>query len=754
VTDRATQQRDRIRQMLPTVRNGLRAARHIPLQRWLALAIITLESVAVGYLSQTLIYPAMVVCVAAYGTLSHLRFQMDRQRTYDVIALMAVIFVIKYMLTPDNPRYASLFPSQQLAFALAQYVLAMQCVQFFLKRRDDRLPASFPGIGVIALVCTTMVSLAAGERSVMQGLCVGFVVLSVLYCDASRRFVKVVPARRRGRPIATVLVLAAVGSLGWLAASSMYHYERHVEEFVNRFLQQQSERTSVGFSESSTLGSVSLKKDINSQQTALRVVAAVEPGYFRAKAYDVYENRKWLLNTEGHAIRPERITPDGVRSDTHNGRAFQISAAESPGGRQFEVWPDADLGDNFAGPLQTSWLYADASIVTVDTHNIIRSSDAATGVPYTLIVRDDHQPLPRNDASDSLNTSQQALGARLDLEQLATPPKWATSNPRLVKLAESIYLGSDSVQEKIQAVHQYFDQNYSYSLKVTPPISLQQEPLEWFLLSQPAGHCEYFASGTAVLLRMAGVPCRYVVGFVISEQNRYSGEWVARNEDAHAWVEAYDDTRGWVTVDTTPGAGIPDDAAVSSSTQLYEYLRDEFHRLRIGWQQRGVAALLTSLNAFIASPVGRALLTGMALLLLGIVFWRRRRRIQSGHTSYVTHSPVVLQLQAARVTLDKAVRRAWRSRQPGETVSRYAQQLATGATSPHDPLTRAAAWYEQYAELRFAPSPNESLVGEISAQANKLAAELRRRVRQPDKDLRQSVTDLRAKQADTQDSRF
>lgn len=730
MNDRAKQQRTRQQSSRLTSGRALfDAACRIPTQRWLAFLLISLEAFAVARLSNTTLFPAMVVCVAMYGTLSRRRFNMDRQQTYDIIALVAVIFVIKYMVTPSNPRYDELIPSQSMGFTLAQYVLSMQCVQFFLKRRDDRLPFSFPGIGVIALVCATMVFRETGERSFILTLCVGFSILSVLFCDASRRFIKVLPARHRGRPIATVLVLVIVGSLGWFLAESMHKYEREVEHFVNRFLQQQTEHASVGFSESSSLSSVSLKKDSNSQQTALRVVSSVEPGYFRARAYDIYENRKWLFNIEGRATSPQRTPPSAVKSETHNGQAFRISDATDSGTQKFEVWPDADLGDTFAGPLRTSWLYADAKIVTVDTHDIMRSSEATIGIPYTVFVRNRRQQTAdsTNDAQDQ--TAPFGADSKIMLQQLATPPAWTQKNQRLMELAESLFKDCETIDEKLAAARRYFKDNYSYSLKVDPP--LETEPLEWFLLEKPAAHCEYFASGTAVLLRLAGVPCRYVVGFVVSEQNKYSGEWVARNEDAHAWVEAYDDSVGWVIVDSTPAAGVPDESSVSSSTQLYEYLRDEFHRLRIGWQQRGFASIRETLRSLVLSPAGLTVLATVILIPAGIMLrrWRQNRHVD--RAAYSATSPAIEQLQTARQKIDVTLKRVWRVRQPGETVDRYAQQLADGATDQHDPLAEVADWYARYAELRFAPQPDLKSVNEITTRADQLEAVLRKRVRHP-----------------------
>ena len=57
-----------------------------------------------------------------------------------------------------------------------------------------------------------------------------------------------------------------------------------------------------------------------------------------------------------------------------------------------------------------------------------------------------------------------------------------------------------------------------------------------------------------LLLRSLGVPARYVTGYVVDEYNSDTGRWLARNLDAHAWVEAYDDrAQRWVAVESTPG---------------------------------------------------------------------------------------------------------------------------------------------------------------------------------------------------------
>lgn len=66
------------------------------------------------------------------------------------------------------------------------------------------------------------------------------------------------------------------------------------------------------------------------------------------------------------------------------------------------------------------------------------------------------------------------------------------------------------------------------------------------------GFCQYFASTAAVLLREAGVPTRFVQGFLPGERAG-DGTEVVRNDGAHAWIEVYFPGYGWVMFDPTGG---------------------------------------------------------------------------------------------------------------------------------------------------------------------------------------------------------
>lgn len=121
---------------------------------------------------------------------------------------------------------------------------------------------------------------------------------------------------------------------------------------------------------------------------------------------------------------------------------------------------------------------------------------------------------------------------------------------RIRQLANDITRNAITVEEKTAAIHRYLTRAFSYSL--TDLDSGGMEPLDYFLFENRKGHCEYFATAAAILLRCNGIPSRVVQGFAPGAlvDNRY----VVRLSDAHLWTEAYVDGVGWITVDATPAA--------------------------------------------------------------------------------------------------------------------------------------------------------------------------------------------------------
>ena len=107
-----------------------------------------------------------------------------------------------------------------------------------------------------------------------------------------------------------------------------------------------------------------------------------------------------------------------------------------------------------------------------------------------------------------------------------------------------------TAEGKILQLLDWFRTSFDYSLE--PDLSPRAHPIETFLFRSHKGHCEYFATGLALMLRAQSVPARVVIGFYTSEWIPDRGIYTVRQSDAHAWTEVWLDGQGWVTVDPTP----------------------------------------------------------------------------------------------------------------------------------------------------------------------------------------------------------
>lgn len=127
--------------------------------------------------------------------------------------------------------------------------------------------------------------------------------------------------------------------------------------------------------------------------------------------------------------------------------------------------------------------------------------------------------------------------------------------PYATETVEYNYASEMAFAEKIR---DYFAMNYEYTL-APGRVPEGRDGIEYFLNENRKGYCVYFASAATLIFRQAGIPARYVEGFIISPdmmQNVDSSGnvtvMVADNK-AHAWPEIYIAGYGWVPVEVTPG---------------------------------------------------------------------------------------------------------------------------------------------------------------------------------------------------------
>jgi transglutaminase-like putative cysteine protease len=178
--------------------------------------------------------------------------------------------------------------------------------------------------------------------------------------------------------------------------------------------------------------------------------------------------------------------------------------------------------------------------------------------------------------------------------------------PVLHGIAGDLGLAGRPPGEAIDVVRRYFAGGFRYATYLDG-VRRGSTALADFFLRSRAGHCEYFATATVLLLRAAGIPARYAVGYSVQEWSPREGRHVVRARHGHAWALAWANG-GWREVDTTPPVWTSVEAA---DRPLWEPLADLaswamflFSRWRYADQQSSllgdVGWLLVPLVAFLA----------------------------------------------------------------------------------------------------------------------------------------------------------
>ena len=120
---------------------------------------------------------------------------------------------------------------------------------------------------------------------------------------------------------------------------------------------------------------------------------------------------------------------------------------------------------------------------------------------------------------------------------------------RVYDIAREVTAGADTPYGKAIELQSWLAANCTYTLDVA-----EQNPnhdfVSSFLVETREGYCTYFASAMTVLCRMAGLPARYVEGYVAYPDGE--GLAVVTGREGHAWTEVYFRNFGWVTFDATP----------------------------------------------------------------------------------------------------------------------------------------------------------------------------------------------------------
>ncbi len=183
-------------------------------------------------------------------------------------------------------------------------------------------------------------------------------------------------------------------------------------------------------------------------------------------------------------------------------------------------------------------------VVSTDLGDSVYDLDPAH--PISIYEADSDLAMPR---PEELRTASEEYRPEIELKYLQLPPRL---DQRIPQMARQVTASAHNNYDRAEQLERYLMTHFGYTLQL--PRTSPRDPLADFLFVRKQGHCEYFASSMAIMLRTLQIPSRVVNGFRTTEFNDLTSNYVIRASSAHSWVEAYFPGYGWVSFDPTPGA--------------------------------------------------------------------------------------------------------------------------------------------------------------------------------------------------------
>lgn len=175
-------------------------------------------------------------------------------------------------------------------------------------------------------------------------------------------------------------------------------------------------------------------------------------------------------------------------------------------------------------------------------------------------------------------------------------------DPGIGRLADQITQTSTNRYDAAKSIESYLQNNFGYTLEQK---SGGGQPVADFLFNVKEGHCEYFASAMAIMLRTQGIATRVVNGFSQGEYNETADVYVIKQRNAHSWVEVYFPRENtWMPFDPTPFAGQNPTAGTAGITARFgnylEALETFWIQYFVAFDNQEQRSLFTSVKRSVA----------------------------------------------------------------------------------------------------------------------------------------------------------
>ncbi|MBN1667175.1 MAG: transglutaminase domain-containing protein [Anaerolineales bacterium] len=260
--------------------------------------------------------------------------------------------------------------------------------------------------------------------------------------------------------------------------------------------------------------------------------------YWRARSYDTFNGLNWSSGSSDSTFVSPQAWPLEFSNNQQGWEAvIQVTSHEKastlyiPGQPQWVsqgvrmeliTYPD-DSVDYYAMHAEPQLDEEESYVVRTELNDVTIAELRAAGDQYPAWVRERYLQLPT-----SMTARTQAL-------------------------AEEIARGAETPYDIAANLTQYLRDNIQYNERM-PELPVDQDIVDWFLFDWQQGFCNYYATAEVILLRAAGVPARWAVGYAQGERVTGQGAgltYLVRERDGHSWPEVYFPNIGWVEFEPT-----------------------------------------------------------------------------------------------------------------------------------------------------------------------------------------------------------
>lgn len=176
---------------------------------------------------------------------------------------------------------------------------------------------------------------------------------------------------------------------------------------------------------------------------------------------------------------------------------------------------------------------------SVGNFNNLEAHDEMT-IESRMVVRVNHSlKIPEIDATTVQDLDDEKEKS-IFLQRLCCP-ETISKQKQIDLILKKINLPGKSIIAIAQECNEYVFKKFAYTKGITNITTTIDEILEI-----RKGVCQDFAHILLQLLRTAGIPSRYVSGYICPYESGLRGEGAT-----HAWVEIYTPTQGWLGLDPT-----------------------------------------------------------------------------------------------------------------------------------------------------------------------------------------------------------